>query len=123
MRYCVAILRRDDAVAGYAIYRHTREPRGRVTQIVDFLVAPGDERGLKTLLRWVDREARAEDSDKIRCHVLNKGFRRVFKRSGYFGVRSALSVHVKVNAPAVPARFHEDTAAWHFTTGDGEIDH
>ena len=35
------------------------EPRGRVTLLVDFLADPDDETGFKTLLRWVDREARA----------------------------------------------------------------
>jgi hypothetical protein len=59
VRYAVAILRRDDEPHGYAVYRHLREPQGRVTQIVDFLTDPADERGLKTLLRWIDREARA----------------------------------------------------------------
>ena len=75
-RYAMAVLRRDDRVAGYAVYRHAREPRGRVTHLVDFLAVPGDDRAVKTLLRWVDREARAADSDKIRCHVLHAGFRK-----------------------------------------------
>ena len=32
---------------------------------------------MKTLLRWVDREARAADSDKIRAFCLHDGYRRV----------------------------------------------
>jgi hypothetical protein len=123
VRYSVAVLRRDEEAHGYAVYRHRREPQGRVTQIVDFLVDPDDERGLKTLLRWVDREARAEDSDKIRCYVQHAKFRRVLKRSGYFAVKSDLLLNAKVNAVQVPADFYEKCEGWHFTLGDGDLDH
>ena len=59
VRYQAAVLRRGDEVAGYVVYRHLREPQGRVTQIVDFLADPSDERAIATLAGWVDREARA----------------------------------------------------------------
>jgi hypothetical protein len=123
VRYSIAILRRDEEPHGYAVYRHLREPQGRVTQIVDFLVDPDDERGLKTLLRWIDREARAEDSDKIRCYVLHTRFRRVLRRSGFFVVKSNVLLNAKVNAVQVPPDFYEDTDGWHFTWGDGDLDH
>jgi hypothetical protein len=122
-RYTIAALRRGTEVAGYAVYRHAHEPRGRVTYLVDFLVVPGDDRAVKTLLRWVDREARAQDSDKIRCHVLHAGFRKILKRSGYFGVRPTISLSVKVNDPATKRTFYDTTADWHFTLGDGSLDH
>ncbi|HXG87183.1 MAG TPA: hypothetical protein VNJ02_02520 [Vicinamibacterales bacterium] len=123
VRYSVAVLRRDEELHGYAVYRHLREPQGRVTQIVDFMVDPSDERGLKTLLRWVDREARAEDSDKIRCYVQHAKFRRVLRRSGYFVVKSNVVLSAKVNAVQVPPDFYERADGWHFTWGDGELDH
>jgi hypothetical protein len=123
VRYSVAILRRDEEAHGYAVYRHRREPQGRVTQIVDFLVDPDDERGLKTLLRWIDREARAEDSDKIRCYVQHAKFRRVLRRSGYFVVKSDVLLNAKVNAVQVPPDFYENVDGWHFTLGDSELDH
>jgi hypothetical protein len=123
VRYTVAILRRDDEPHGYAVYRHLREPQGRVTQIVDFLTDPADERGLKTLLRWIDREARAEDSDKIRCYVQHARFRRVLRRSGFFVVKSNVLLNAKVNAVQVPPDFYEDSDGWHFTWGDGDLDH
>jgi len=122
VRYTVAVLRRAGETSGYAVYRHLHEPRGRVTQIVDFLCDPSDERGLKTLLRWIDREARAEDSDKIRCHAQHAGFRRVLRRSGYFMVRSEVELGVRVNAVQVPPDFYEQTDDWHFTLGDGRLD-
>lgn len=122
VRYTVAVLRREEEVHGYAVYRHAREPQGRVTHIVDFLTDPEDERGLKTLLRWIDREARAEDSDKIRCYVQHTGFRRVLRRSGYFVVKSAVELNVKVNAVDVPTAFHTEPDRWHFTLGDGGMD-
>jgi hypothetical protein len=123
VRYSVAVLRRDEELHGYAVYRHLREPQGRVTQIVDFLTDPDDERGLKTLLRWVDREARAEDSDKIRCYVHHARFRRVFRRSGYFAVKSNVVINAKVNAVQVPQDFYDEPDGWHFTWGDGDLDH
>src|SRR5688572_31963496 len=76
------------------------EPQGRVTQIVDLMADPSDERGIKTLARWVDREARMHDSDKIRCYVTHAACRRVLRRSGYFVVQSGIDLTVKVNAGA-----------------------
>ena len=89
VRYSAVALKRHGEVHGYAVYRHLHEPLGRVTLIVDFLAHPDDISGLKTLLRWVDRAARAEDSDKVRCYTLNDSFRRVLRRQGYFGVKSS----------------------------------
>jgi hypothetical protein len=123
VRYTSALLRRGDDVDGYVVYRHFREPQGRVTQIVDLLADPSDERGIKTLARWVDREARMDDSDKIRCHVTNAAFRRVLRRSGYFVVKSGIDLTVKVNAVPVPKNFYDTADEWHFTLGDGELDH
>ena len=119
----VAVLKRDEEPHGYAVYRHLREPQGKVTQIVDFLVDPADERGLTTLLHWIDREARAEDSDKIRCYVQHSRFRRVLRRSGYFVVKSNIVLNAKVNAVQVPNDFYDDPDGWHFTLGDGDLDH
>ena len=50
-----------------------------MTLLVDFLADPDDEAGLNTLLRWVDREARQADSDKIRTFAMHAGFRRVLQ--------------------------------------------
>lgn len=123
VRYTAALLRRGDEVDGYAVYRHMREPQGRVTQIVDLLADPADERGLMTLVRWIDREARAADSDKIRCYATHASVRRVLRRSGYFVVKSGIDLTVKVNAVPAPKGFYDSADAWHFTLGDGELDH
>jgi hypothetical protein len=123
VRYHAAVLRRDDEVAGYVIYRHLREPQGRVTQIVDFLAHPADDRALATLAGWVDREARLEDSDKIRCYASHAEFRRHLRRNGYFVVKSEIDVAVKVNAVEVPKDFYQSGDAWHLTLGDGALDH
>lgn len=123
VRYSIALLRRGDEVDGYVVYRHLREPQGRVTQIVDLMADPADERGIKTLARWVDREARTHDSDKIRCYATNAGFRRVLRRSGYFVVKSGIDLTVKVNAVPVPKGFYDSADDWHFTLGDGELDY
>jgi hypothetical protein len=123
VRYAVVALKRQGEVHGYAVYRHRHEPLGRVTMLVDFLVDPEDVAGLKTLLRWVDRAARAEDSDKIRCYVMNGAFRRTLRRNGYFNVKSTLEVAVKVNAVQVPKGFYDATDGWHITYGDSDQDH
>ncbi len=122
IRYQIAALRRDDRNVGYAVYRHVREPRGRVTVLVDFLVDPDDLDGLRTLLGWVDREARQADSDKIRTYVMHAGFRRVFKRAGYFQVKSSVQFVAKVNGIQVAPSFYEDTKRWHVTLGDSDQD-
>ena len=122
VRYSVAALKREGRVEGYAVYRHRREPRGRVTSLVDFLVDPDDEPGMKTLLRWIDREARAEDSDKVRAFALHAGYRRLLKRSGYFQVKSTMDFTVKVNGTDLPADFYQNTDRWHVTLGDSDQD-
>jgi hypothetical protein len=122
VRYVLAALRRDDRNVGYAVYRHLHEPRGRVTLLVDFLVDPDDQGGIETLASWLDREARAADSDKIRTFVMHAGFRRILKSAGYFSVKSTVEFVVRVNAVSVPPSFYDDTASWHVTIGDSDQD-
>ncbi len=123
VRYSAVALKRQGEVQGYAVYRHLHEPLGRVTMLVDFLTHPDDVSGVKTLLRWVDRAARAEDSDKVRCYALHGAFRRVLRRNGYFGVKSSVEVAVKLNAVQVPKGFYDQTENWHITSGDSDQDH
>jgi hypothetical protein len=123
VRYAIVALRRQGTLHGYAVYRHRHEPLGRVTMLVDFLVDPDDVSGLKTLLRWVDRAARAEDADKVRCYAMHGAFRRVLRRNGYFNVKSTLEVSAKVNAVQVPKGFYDDTEGWHITSGDSDQDY
>ncbi len=122
VRYAIAALRRDDRHVGYAVYRHLQEPRGRVTLLVDFLTDPDDEEGLATLLRWIDREARQADSDKIRTYAMHAGFRKVLWRAGYFPVKSSIEFVAKVNAVDLPPSFYENTERWHVTLGDSDQD-
>jgi len=122
VRYIVAALMRDGEAAGYAVYRHVREPRGRATLLVDFLTDPEDVEGFLTLLRWVDREARAEDSDKIRTFAQNDIFRRLLKKSGYYSVKSTMDFVLKINAVPVGADFYKHCGTWHVTLGDSDQD-
>jgi GNAT superfamily N-acetyltransferase len=122
VRYSLALLKRDSRVEGYAVYRHQQEPRSRVTNLVDFLVDPDDDIGMNTILRWVDREARSADSDKVRTFALHAGFRRLLRRAGYFTVKSSMEILAKVNRADVPPDFHEHTDRWHVTLGDSDQD-
>jgi hypothetical protein len=122
IRYQIAALRREDRNVGYAVYRHFREPRGRVTLLVDFLADPDDLAGGKTLLGWIDREARQADSDKIRTFAMHGSFRRILKRAGYFQVKSSVQFVAKINGIDVPPGFYETTDAWHVTLGDSDQD-
>ena len=122
VRYSIAALVRDGQTAGYAVYRHVHEPRGRVTLLVDFLADPEDELGVMTLLRWIDREARQEDSDKIRAFALHAGFRKTLRRSGYFVVKSTMEFVVKINDAELAPEFYQNTDGWHVTLGDSDQD-
>ncbi len=122
IRYNVVSLTRDDAMQAWAVYRHVHEPRGKVTLLVDFLVDPEDEGSLLTLLRWIDREARAADSDKVRAYIMHAGYRRTLRRSGYFQVKSDLELSVRISAVQVPPKFYEETDRWHITLGDADQD-
>jgi GNAT superfamily N-acetyltransferase len=122
VRYSAALLEREGRLDGWAVFRHVREPLGRVTLLVDLLADPEDEEAVLALLRRVDREARAADSDKIRAFVLHAGFRKLFKRSGYFQVKSWMRLIAKINAIAVPASFYKNLERWHVTLGDSDVD-
>ena len=122
VRYSIASLRRDNRNVGYAVYRHAHEPRGRVTLLVDFLTDPDDEAGFATLLRWVDREARQADSDKIRTFAMHAMFRKGLRRAGYFQVKSTVEFVAKVNAVDLDPSFYENTDKWHVTLGDSDQD-
>jgi hypothetical protein len=122
VRYSLAALDRGDEVGGYVVYRHKVEPRGRVTLLVDFLADPADPAALTTLLRWIDREARAADSDKIRTFALDERFRARLKQAGYYAVRSTMDFVAKVNATPVAASYYDDTSRWHVTLGDSDQD-
>ena len=107
VRYSIVALLPQGRTAGYAVYRHVQEPRGRVTLLADFLADPDDEHGVSTLLRWVDQEARQADSDKIRTFATNASFRRLLRRSGYFQVKSTMEFVVKVNGIDVTQDFYD----------------
>lgn len=123
VRYQAAVLRRDETVAGYVIYRHLREPQGRVTLIVDLLAHPTDTHAIATLAGWVDREARLEDADKIRCYATHAELRKVLRKNGYFVVKSDIDLIVKVNGVDVPKSFYQSGEGWHLMLGDGAMDH
>ena len=122
VRYSIAVLRRDGDVAGYAVYRHVHEPRGRVTLLVDFLADPDDRQGFASLLAWIDREAREADSDKIRCFCMHAGFRKQMRGSGYFEVKSTMEFVARINAVSVPDEFYKRADRWHVTLGDSDQD-
>lgn len=122
VRYFIVVLVREGEPAGYAVYRHVHETRGRATLLVDFLTDPDDGVGLDTLLRWVDREARANDSDKIRTFCMHEGYRRQLRRNGYFPVASTMEFVARINAAPVSDEFYRDTKRWHVTLGDSDQD-
>ena len=45
------------------------------------------------------------------------------RRSGYFVVKSDVVLNAKINAVQVPQDFYDDADGWHFTLGDGDLDH
>jgi hypothetical protein len=122
VRYSIASLVREGRIDGYVVYRHAREPRGRVTLLVDLLADPDDIDGIETLVHWIDREAREADSDKIRTFAMHAVLRRALKKAGYFQVKSTMEFVVKVNGTDLPADFYKDTDRWHVTLGDSDQD-
>ena len=122
VRYHIAALVRGDRADGYIVYRHAREPLGRTTRLVDLLADPADEAGVLALLRWLDREARAADSDRIRTYVTHGAFRKLLKKSGYYQTKSSVQLVAKVNALDLPAAFYGTPDDWHVTLGDADLD-
>ena len=122
VRYVVAASVDGSDIRGYVVFRHAREPRGRVTLLVDFLTDPDDEDTLLDLLSYVDRSSQEADSDKIRTFAMCESFRRVLRRAGYFRVTSTMEFVAKMNAMPVPAAFYEQPERWHVTLGDSDQD-
>ena len=118
VRYSIAALRRDDRNVGYAVYRHLHEPTRARHAAGGFPHRSRRTRtASRTLLGWIDREARQADSDKIRTFAMHASFRKVLKRSGYFQVKSTMEFVVKVNGIDVDPSFYEHVD-WHVTLGD-----
>ena len=105
MRYCIAVLRRDDRNIGYAVYRHLHEPRGRVTLLADFLADPDDEDGARArcCTGSIARRGRPTPT-RSATFATHAGFRRVLRRSGYFQVKSTMEFVVKINGVDVEPR-------------------
>jgi len=122
VRYHIAALVRGDRADGYIVYRHVREPLGRTTRLVDLLASPSDEAGILALLRWLDREARAADSDRIRTYLTHAGFRKLLRKSGYYQTKSAVQLVAKFNAVEMPDTFYAEADGWHVTLGDADLD-
>ncbi|MBI4475855.1 MAG: GNAT family N-acetyltransferase [Acidobacteria bacterium] len=122
IRYSMAAVRDAGEARGYVVYRHLQEPRGRVTLLVDLLADPEETEVVQSLLAWVDREARANDSDKIRTFAMHAGFRKLMRRAGYFQVKSTLQFAIKINAIELSSEFFQHTDGWHFTLGDSDQD-
>lgn len=122
VRYHIAALVRGNRADGYIVYRHAREPLGRTTRLVDLLADPADEAGVLALLRWLDREARSADSDRIRTYITHAGFRKLLKKSGYYQTKSSVQLVAKMNALDVPRTFYDAADTWHVTLGDADLD-
>ena len=73
------------------------------------------------LLRWLDREARAADSDRIRTYVTHGALRKLLKKSGYYQTKSSVQLVAKINQIDVPRAFYAPDA-WHVTLGDADLD-
>ncbi len=121
-RYSLITFERGERIEGYAAFRHTREARGRVTALVDFLCDPDDQETTRALLRVVEHDARQAGSDKIRAFVMNRSFRKVMQRLGYFHVASSVQLVAKINAVPVSPAFYTRTDKWHVTFGDSDQD-
>ena len=122
IRYHVVAVDRGTRIAGYAVYRHADEPRGRVTALVDLLADPEDRPAIRELLSAVERDARTAGSDKIRAFIMNDAFRTIMRAEGYSQVRSTIELVAKINAVPVDPDFYDRTGAWHVTFGDSDQD-
>ena len=77
---------------------------------------------LRTLLHWVDREARQADSDKIRAFAMHAGFRRVLGGPATSRSSRRWSSSSRSTAWTSTPAFYENTERWHVTLGDSDQD-
>jgi hypothetical protein len=122
VKYQIAALVRGGEVLGYVVYRHVDEAQGRVTLLVDFLADPGDPVALRTLLRWIDREAAAAGSVLIRTFSTCTAFHGALRAAGYVYGNPGMRFVAKINAVPVPPTFYDSAERWHVTLGDSDAD-
>ena len=121
----VAVLRRNDEVAGYVVYRHLREPQGRVTQIVDLLADPRTSgRSRRSRAGWIARRAWRIPTRSAAMSRMPSSAACCAVR-GISCVKSDINVIVKVNAVTCRKDFYQSGDQWHLTLGrrrDGPLD-
>ncbi|HKY22360.1 MAG TPA: GNAT family N-acetyltransferase [Vicinamibacterales bacterium] len=122
LRYSIVALERERCIDGYLVFRHSDEPRGRVTMVVDFLSDPDDHETFQALLRFMERDSREAGSNRIRTFTTNAAFRKVMQARRYFGVASSVQMVAKINAVSVGPAFYTDRDKWHVTFGDSDQD-
>ncbi len=120
--YSLIALEREGRIDGYAVFRHSDEPRGRVTALIDFLADPDDRETFPALLRFMERDSREAGSNRIRAFAMNAAFRGAMQDQRYFRVASSVQLVAKVNAVPVGPAFYADTKTWHVTFGDSDQD-
>ena len=83
----------------------------------------GRRGGLATLLRWIDREARAgrlrQDPRRSPCTPASGGCSR---KSGYFVVKSTMEFVARSTPAPCPAGLLRGHRRWHVTLGDSDQD-
>ncbi len=122
VHYSIAAYVRGDEMRGYAVVRHVEQPDQRVTILVDFLADPAEREAIRSLLRWVDREALAARSHLIRTFATHAGFIATLRGAGFHDGPAGMRYVAKINAIEVPAEFYDAAAAWHVTAGDSDAD-
>jgi hypothetical protein len=120
--YKLATLMCDAEMQGYVAIRHAEQRGQRTTIVSDFLADPDDPKALLPLVRWVEREARAAESDVIRVFTTHAEFANTLLSMGYTHGPAALHMVAKINALTVPDAYYDSFAAWHVTVGDSDVD-
>lgn len=120
LEYQIATCVRAGETCGYAIIRHSEKDGWRATIIADFLADPRQPGVLQSLLRWVDREAIAAQSDVIRVVATHAQFIEKLHGAGYADRAPVVRFMVRIDGVTVPANYFDSVAAWHVTIGDSD---
>jgi GNAT superfamily N-acetyltransferase len=122
LKYTIATYVRNGDTHGYVAIRHVEQNGKRVTLLADFFADPNATDVLPSLLRWVDRQAIAAQSELVRVFSTHAGFADIMRSAGYEDRDHVIRFVAKVNAIDVPSAYYDTFASWHVTVGDSDLD-
>lgn len=125
-QYTTIMLRRDDEVVGFAIFRERTSAHSRLLSVVEFVTSPCDASAMRALAAAVTDEARERGVAYVSMCTGGFGrFQQVLLTCGFAPIElvSERTMIAKILNPAIRADMIRGYERWHLSQGDLETDY